>query len=655
MSKLAMSLLLLSFSFLRISAQRSYADSLKQALTGANEDTSKVLVLISLGGFYRWSYPDSGILYTQEALKLAQKLNFVSGELSAYGASTQTFSGTGNYPKALEAGLKALELSEKLGDSTRIIWAYANIGSVYYYSNDFERALYYFNKLKLNHAVFLQYERIFSGFLGETYFHLTQLDSAFYYTKISYDLDLKSDNHWPTPYFYLGEIYAQKKEYASALDYYHKGIDHSTEKLELLDGYIGIAGVFKKMNLTDSVVYYNRLAVGVVHDGSFPSKIAEASKILTNIYMNSHVNDSALKYMQIMMIAKDSLFSQAKQNLYFNEQSHQQELQQKIQQQQLVSKNRQNMIFLLSGLIIVLVVAIGLWRRNIYKQRSYLVLEKQKQEIDIQKAKTEKTLEELRTTQTQLIQQEKMVSLGELTAGIAHEIQNPLNFVNNFSEINKELLSEMNDELDKENIRQAKAISRDIIDNEEKIITHGKRADAIVKNMLQHSRAGSGQKEPTDINVLADEYLRLAYHGLRAKDKSFNATTKTEFDNSIGKINVGTQEIGRVILNLINNAFYAVNEKQKQNLNNYEPTVVVGTLKNNGKVEIKVKDNGNGIPQKVLDKIFLPFFTTKPTGQGTGLGLSLSYDIITKGHGGELKVETKEGEGSQFTIILPAT
>jgi signal transduction histidine kinase len=261
-------------------------------------------------------------------------------------------------------------------------------------------------------------------------------------------------------------------------------------------------------------------------------------------------------------------------------------------------------------------------------------------------------LNKLRLTQEQLVQSEKMASLGELTAGIAHEIQNPLNFVNNFSEVNKELLAEMKDEIDKGNSEEVTAIANDVIANEEKILHHGKRADAIVKGMLQHSRTSSGQKEPTDINALADEYLRLAYHGLRAKDKSFNAKFETEFDNSIGKINIISQDIGRVLVNLINNAFYAVSERKKQESNGYEPTVTVYTKKIDDKIEIKVKDNGNGIPQKVLDKIFQPFFTTKPTGQGTGLGLSLSYDIV-KAHGGELKVETNEGKGTQFIILLP--
>ncbi|MFI5185329.1 MAG: tetratricopeptide repeat protein [Chitinophagales bacterium] len=261
-------------------------------------------------------------------------------------------------------------------------------------------------------------------------------------------------------------------------------------------------------------------------------------------------------------------------------------------------------------------------------------------------------LNELKLTQEQLIQSEKMASLGELTAGIAHEIQNPLNFVNNFSELNKELIGEMRTEIDSENYDDAKKLAKDIEDNEGKINHHGKRADAIVKGMLQHSRTSSGQKELTDINALCDEYLRLAYHGHRANDKSFNAKFETDFDKGVGMINIIPQDIGRVILNLINNAFYAVTERRKQNLKGYEPTVTIITKKFADKVELRVIDNGNGIPQKVIDKIFQPFFTTKPTGQGTGLGLSLSYDIV-KAHGGEIKVETKEGEGSEFIISLP--
>jgi signal transduction histidine kinase len=272
--------------------------------------------------------------------------------------------------------------------------------------------------------------------------------------------------------------------------------------------------------------------------------------------------------------------------------------------------------------------------------------------LEAAKEQVDKTLFDLKQAQAQLVQAEKMASLGELTAGIAHEIQNPLNFVNNFSELSNELISEMEQEMDKGNRTEAKQIAEDIRTNLEKINLHGKRADSIVKGMLQHSRTSSGEKQPTDINALADEYLRLAYHGLRAKDKAFNATLETDFDQGIGKVNIIPQDIGRVLLNLISNAFYAVDEKKKSGIDNFEPTVAVNTKMVNGSVEVMVRDNGNGIPQKVIDKIFQPFFTTKPTGQGTGLGLSLAYDIV-KAHGGEIKVETKDRKGSCFIINIP--
>ncbi|HYK47167.1 MAG TPA: two-component regulator propeller domain-containing protein, partial [Parafilimonas sp.] len=289
-------------------------------------------------------------------------------------------------------------------------------------------------------------------------------------------------------------------------------------------------------------------------------------------------------------------------------------------------------------------------------------------QLEEKSAELETSLHDLKSTQAQLIQSEKMASLGELTAGIAHEIQNPLNFVNNFSEVNKELVDELKAELATGNLQLATEIADDIKDNEQKILQHGKRADAIVKSMLQHSKTSTGKKEPTDINALCDEYLRLSYHGMRARDKGFNANLETNFDTSLENINLVPQDIGRVLLNLYNNAFYAVMQKQKDltgssNLSGeqpYKPTVSVTTKRcsslpigeRRGEVEIRVADNGPGIPQSIADKIFQPFFTTKPTGQGTGLGLSLSYDII-KAHGGDIKVETKEGEGSEFIIELP--
>ncbi|MDB5121267.1 MAG: hypothetical protein JWN56_2485 [Sphingobacteriales bacterium] len=284
----------------------------------------------------------------------------------------------------------------------------------------------------------------------------------------------------------------------------------------------------------------------------------------------------------------------------------------------------------------------------------FLINEFLKKNLKLQEDLQE-SLTHLRQTQSQLIQSEKMASLGELTAGIAHEIQNPLNFVNNFSEVSTELLKELQEEQEKEirDFENEKELLIDIEKNLHKIIHHGKRADAIVKGMLQHSGSSNGRIEPTDINALADEYLRLSYHGLRAKDKLFNAKLETGFDSSIGKIKVMPQDLGRVILNLLTNAFYSVTEKKKLSKGNYEPTVFIGTRKLDKWVEIKVRDNGLGIPKKIMDKIYQPFFTTKPTGEGTGLGLSMSFDIVTKGHGGQIKVETQEGKFAEFVILLP--
>ncbi|MGA9240223.1 sensor histidine kinase, partial [Robiginitalea sp.] len=301
-------------------------------------------------------------------------------------------------------------------------------------------------------------------------------------------------------------------------------------------------------------------------------------------------------------------------------------------------------LFILLGLIIA---------HRIQKNRTLKRERERIKDREIEHAREiEKAYSELKATQTQLIHSEKMASLGELTAGIAHEIQNPLNFVNNFSEVSSELMDEMDEELEKGDIAEARTIAGDVKENLAKISHHGNRADSIVKGMLQHSRSSSGKKEPTDLNALADEYLRLAYHGLRAKNKSFNAKMETEFDPDLPKVNVVPQEMGRVLLNLITNAFHAVNERQVSVAEDYEPTIWLKTQKTRNGVEITVRDNGGGVPEEIRDKIFQPFFTTKPTGEGTGLGLSMAYDIVTKGHGGHLDLISEKDEGATFIISL---
>jgi signal transduction histidine kinase len=417
--------------------------------------------------------------------------------------------------------------------------------------------------------------------------------------------------------------------------------------------YNGMAKTFAQMNAADSGINYAQKALSLRRFISYPIGTLDTYNILADIYRSRGKSDSAVKYLQQAVLLRDTLFSRQKereiQNLSFNEKLREQEV--LAEGARYRSKIKMYSAFAIAAAL--LLIAIILWRNIQNRKKAFELLHKQKQETDHQKEMLELALKELKSTQTQLIQSEKMASLGELTAGVAHEIQNPLNFVNNFSEVNNELIVEMQEQLAIDNRQQAIEIAKSIRENQEKINHHGKRADAIVKGMLQHSRASSGQKETTDINGLCDEILRLAYHGFRAKDKSFDATIKTEFYSGIGKINVVPQDIGRVMLNLINNAFYAINEKRNAGAQGYEPTISIATKQLNGKVEVTVKDNGNGIQENIIDKIFQPFFTTKPAGQGTGLGLSMAYDIV-KAHGGELKVESKKGEGSEFVIKLPA-
>jgi signal transduction histidine kinase len=375
-------------------------------------------------------------------------------------------------------------------------------------------------------------------------------------------------------------------------------------------------------------------------------------KLMAELYKKTGKHEKAIETYAIFIAKQDSLL--ADQDKYRSI-SFEAEQQMNDQEQSIAKLKSQNEIaalsrnFLIGIAALLVLLAAGIYNRFRYKRKANLVLEK--------------TLMDLKSTQSQLIQSEKMASLGELTAGIAHEIQNPLNFVNNFSEVNTELIDELEKEVDKGNLNEIKAIAKDIKENERKINHHGKRADAIVKGMLQHSQSGKGIKEATDINALADEYLRLAYHGLRAKDNAFNATMKTEFDETIGNINIIPQDIGRVMLNLINNAFYAVNERSKEVVKGFEPEVTISTRllhvnenprirQSSNSIIISVADNGNGIPEKVLDKVFQPFFTTKPTGQGTGLGLSLSFDIV-KAHQGKINIRNTPGAGAEFIITLP--
>jgi two-component system, NtrC family, sensor kinase len=644
------SIFLTGFFFYSNGQNPRVLDSLNQLLTKTGQDTNRAKLLMQIESEYFFTRPDTARVISEKALALSRELHYVRGVVDNLNELAEATRFLGNYPLALKLNFEALQINREMKDINGEARTMTFIGFDYIEFREYRLGLeYLLSSNKLDKETHNQLRQTFSlTNIANAYDLLKMPDSALYYSKLAYKT-YTGLSHGPLKSLILtrmGNAYVGLGKKDSALTYYQIALANSikvNEKVNLSKIHRKIAEVFELTRQYDSSLYYARQSflTGQLLIQRF--ELLETSELLTRLFYQGKNMDSAFYYQDVAKAMTDSLYGPQKfkelQLLMLQEQQRQQE----IQQEQERYKNKTKMIGLWSAIGVFFIIAFLLYRNNRHKQKANAQLQSQKEKI-------QNTLTELKATQSQLIQSEKMASLGELTAGIAHEIQNPLNFVNNFSEVNKELVTEMKAEIAKGNMSEVKTIADDIEANEEKINHHGKRADAIVKNMLQHSRNNSGKKEPIDINALAEEYLRLAYHGLRAKDKSFNAVTKTDFDPSIGNINIIPQDIGRVVLNLINNAFYAVDEKKKQIGNGYEPTVSVSTKKMNDKVEIKVADNGNGIPQKVLDKIFQPFFTTKPTGQGTGLGLSLSYDII-KAHGGELKVETKEG--AEFTIWLP--
>ena len=672
-----------------------------QTIAIAKYDTSRLYTMASLASAYAFILDyynsDSAYYYTQQALQLLQKMKQRSEYKKWYedghsdvliGIQETTASllhSLGNYPKSLEIRFENLKLAEKENDKFLLMDVLRSIIADYESMKDYVSMLKYTKQydsiLSTTDKKSNQFSQRFnySKFtLATSYYGLNNLPAALINAKQA----ISNIDNRGTPQIYiawslvngsllLANIYAAMNQNDSALFYYRYVINNSSFYVAHLSAraQAGMARVFQKNDRSDSALYFARNALAYFQRTNISIRvwginsnyyIAEISPLVAELYYANNQPDSAYKYLRLSITVKDSLYNSDKirqfQTLGFNETNRRQQLEQQSREEKQQYETRIKIYGLISIITGFVVLAFILYRNNKQKQKANILLQSQKEKV-------ETTLNELQNTQKQLIQSEKMASLGELTAGIAHEIQNPLNFVNNFSEVNTELIDEMVEEVDKGNTEEVKAIAADIKQNLEKINHHGKRADAIVKGMLQHSSSGSGKKEPTDINKLADEYLRLAYHGLRAKDKSFNATMKTDFDESIGNINIIPQDIGRVILNLITNAFYAASLPSRNEFGTgaqgelrnpqikHEPKVWVSTKKVSYKILISVRDNGPGIPTKILDKIFQPFFTTKPTGQGTGLGLSLSYDIV-KAHGGELKVETKEGEGSEFIIVL---
>lgn len=623
---------LLIISGLALSAKPDI-NSLKSRLRNSDSDTSRIAILFSIFDYYRYTYPDSSLIYIQEAYEVAEKIEDEHTMALSRLFLSETFAMLGNDPQALNYGFQALLLFEKLRDTMGISNTTTSIGNFYSAQKDFKKSLFYYHKaLKLMENYSDQSGiHYFWGGISGIYLQNNQTDSALYYAVKAY----RKDPEWGYGLRLMASAYHDLKNSSEAFLFYRKALNSAVKNNlvpDIIEIYSGMAKLHYEEKNSDSAILYANKALSITREGSYPAGLLELTKMLADIYQLQNRKDSALKYMKLSLQIKDELFNAEKvrafQNISFNEELRRKEL----EKERITARNRLR-LYLVSGTIMVLIIIGAIILRN--------------------RRIRERSDKEIEEAQARLIQAEKMATLGELTAGIAHEIQNPLNFITNFSEVSEELLDEMKEAYALGKSEEAKELHNEVKENLIRIKHHGKRAGSIVKGMLQHSRTGSGIKEPTDINALADEYLRLTYHGLRARDKSFNATMNSEFDPTIGSINIIPQEIGRVILNLLSNAFYAVNEKKKIQQNGYVPTITLSTRNLGMTIELKIADNGIGIPQKVMDKIFEPFFTTKPTGHGTGLGLSLSYEIITKGHGGKLSVETSEGEGTRFTIILP--
>ena len=699
-------LLVMTFSFTsNLKAQAASLTRLKQKLQVLEQrnnhiiDTAYINTVNQIAFFYADRYPDSAFAILKDIPGQSERLGYFHGETDSYkvlGNAFQTkgdfdkaleyyerayllanqkdyknilpallgnialvYFNKGNYPVSLQKFYASLKAAEATGDKLVIRSSLNNIGTIHFYQGKMDEAEQAYQKtLDLSRELFdttgviLAYNN-----LGETSLEQNNPAKALEHLSKAYNLALVKNvpDMLVAVTNTLGDTYFRLDSTRQATTYFQSALRLSKDQSNAratCKALIGLAKVQHKMGLHKEALTNALEAVRRAEEMGQAQLLRDAYELVAGIYENMGEGNNAIRYYKNYKLYADSLVSIESERAAANYKAGYEFSKQELQFERRSTQQRWLTFSACAALLLLLFILWLILRNRKRLARTYKDLQHKNEVIEEQKRKAEETLFQLKATQSQLIQSEKMASLGELTAGIAHEIQNPLNFVNNFSEINTELIGEMKQEIEKGNMKEVNELSNAIADNEGKINHHGKRAEAIVKGMLQHSRTGSATKEPTDINKLADEYLRLAYHGLRAKDKTFNAAMKTDYDKSIGNIELIPQDIGRVILNLITNAFYAVNEKKKSGIQGYEPTVSVSTKKINDKTEIRVADNGNGIPQKLLDKIFQPFFTTKPTGQGTGLGLSLSYDIV-KVHGGELRVETKEGEGSEFIIQLP--
>jgi signal transduction histidine kinase len=636
-------------------------DSLRSVFNRPLSDTNRVKILAEMGYLYGVIQPDSAKFYCTHALTLARRIQFRRGEALALSNLAWAYRLIADYYQAE----KHLAEAEKMAIELRHTLVLGNIslvrGAIYLDLKDFKQsktslflAIQHYDRIKELNQKMVALVMLYNLLDGQQ-----QYDTAFVVAKnlkkLVFTQKLKrsygiTSSRIARAYLRLNHLDSASMEIDRTLFY---GIEENNTRVTIF-GFQMKGELSMQKKQLDSAIYFTRKAYQLAINNSYYANALQLSKTLNGLYLQKNDATNAYQYLNISSSLKDSVYGVEKlielQKLLIQQQKEAFALQEA--NTQVLTQRKQNIYLGLVGMFLLL-IAIQLWN-NMRIKRLHEIEKKQKQIIT-------QNLTELRSTQAQLIQSEKLASLGELTAGIAHEIQNPLNFVNNFAEVSAEMLGDMHEELKKGDTSEAIAIATDLKTNLEKINHHGQRASTIVKNMLEHSRMSTGSRDAmhgvsTDINALADEYLRLAYHGWRAKDNNFNCAIETHFDPDLPLVSVIPQDIGRVLLNLINNAFYAVNQRAVETLHAtslpYQPTVTVSTKKLENAIEISIQDNGNGIPESIRDKIFQPFFTTKPTGQGTGLGLSLAYDIVTKGHGGSLAVRSEVGEGTEFVIQL---
>ena len=660
--------LLISFLCLILPAAYSQDQRMADSLTiiyneGMLNDTDKLELLRELS-FNEVKDLNLSLKYAEELINLSIKTGnnkFLHSGYFLKGNKKRLF---GDLEEALQSYIKSAEIARLDKNAKGEGSAYGAIADIYSISNNHPNARLYYSKgiviLRESNDSIALASLILNA--GEDFMNNQIYDTAYIYFKESKIIFDKLNYSIGKAYNIgnIGMVYANTGESNLA----EKNITEAIEILEELEDYypicvylISMADIYIGKGDESAALNYALKSLTLAQQYGLKEQIRDANLKLSELYEQSGNPADSYKYYKNYIIYRDSINNikivQSMANLRTDFEVSQKQMEVDLLNQQ--KQNQRWLLITIAGILFSTFVLLFMFYRNIKnKQKANALLQEQKKKV-------ETTLINLKNTQSQLIQSEKMASLGELTAGIAHEIQNPLNFVNNFSEVSEELVTELKEELIKGDLEEAKGISNDVIQNLQKIKHHGQRASDIVKSMLQHSRTSSGQKELTDLNALADEYLRLSYHGFRAKDQSFNADFKAELDPNLPKINVIPQDIGRVLLNLINNAFYAVSEKSRKGNAEYHPTVIVKTKKKDNLIEMRVKDNADGIPDEIVNKIFQPFFTTKPTGSGTGLGLSLSFDIITKGHNGSLEVDTterfgsenKQGGGSVFIIQLP--